>query len=167
MRAECDGHDYSVPYKLVGEDVEIRVTAATVEIFTPGSHRRVASHIRSFVRGGTTTLPEHMPASHRKHREESIADHLAWAEQVGPCTHTLVRAILDERRHPEHGFRSCRGLKSLSKRYAPDRIEVACERALVAGAGSYLNVESILKHEQQTAFFDAGHDALTDLRRWR
>jgi len=87
-----------------------------------------------------------MPASHRRYREESIAEYIAWAEQVGTCTHALVRAILDERRHPEHGFRSCRGLKSLSKRYTPDRIEAACERALVAGARSYLNVESILKH---------------------
>jgi transposase len=146
VRVERDGHDYSVSYKLVGEDVEIRVGAATVEIFTPGNNNRVASHVRSFVRGGTTTLAEHMPASHRKYREESIADYIAWAEQVGACTHALVRAILDERRHPEHGFRSCRGLKSLSKRYTPDRIEAACERALVAGARSYLNVESILKH---------------------
>lgn len=146
VRVACDGHDYSVPYKLVGEEIEIRVGAATIEVFTPRNQKRVASHVRSFVRGGTTTLAEHMPAAHRKYREESIADYLAWAEQVGPCTHTLVRAILDDRPHPEHGFRSCRGLKSLSRRYTPDRIEAACERALVAGARSYLNVESILKH---------------------
>jgi len=146
VRVERDGHDFSVPYKLVGENVEIRVGATTVEIFTPGNNKRVASHVRSFVRGGVTTLLEHMPASHRKHRDESVGDYLAWSEQVGPCTHTLVRAILDERPHPEHGFRSCRGLKSLTKRYTPDRIEAACERALVAGARSYLNVESILKH---------------------
>jgi transposase len=146
VRVERDGHDYSVPYKLVGDNVEIRVGAATVEIFTPGNNKRVAAHVRSFVRGGVTTLLEHMPASHRKHRDESVGDYLAWSEQVGPCTHTLVRAILDERPHPEHGFRSCRGLKSLTKRYTPDRIEAACERALVAGARSYLNVESILKH---------------------
>jgi transposase len=146
VRVECDGHDYSVPYKLAGEEVEIRVGAATVEVFVPGNPKRVASHIRSFVRGGTTTISEHMPASHRRHRDESIADYLAWAEQVGPCTHALVRAILEDRPHPEHGFRSCRGLKSLSRRYTPDRIEAACERALVAGGRSYLNVESILKH---------------------
>jgi len=31
---------------------EIRVGASTVEIFTPGNNKRVASHVRSFVRGG-------------------------------------------------------------------------------------------------------------------
>ncbi len=146
VRVERDGHDYSVSYKLVGEAVEIRVGAATVEIFTPGNSKRVASHVRSFVRGGATTLVDHMPAAHRKYREESVADFVTWAEQVGPCTLALVRAILDERPHPEHGFRSCRGLKNLMRRYTPDRIEAACERALVAGARSYRNVESILKH---------------------
>ncbi|HEX2686060.1 MAG TPA: hypothetical protein VHN14_05555 [Kofleriaceae bacterium] len=57
-----------------------------------------------------------------------------------------MRAILDERRHPEHGYRSCRGLKSLTGRYTPERIEAACERAFIAGARSYRNVESILKN---------------------
>ena len=139
-----DGHDYSVPYTHVGEYVESRRSATTVEIFL--ATERIASHVRSFVRGGTTTLLEHMPASHRKHSEESIAELQTWAQRIGPCTATLVRAILDERRHPEHGYRSCRGLKSLTRRYPPERIEAACERALVAGARSYLNVESILKN---------------------
>lgn len=77
--------------------------------------------------------------------EESIAEYEARAERVGACTLALVRAILVEKPHPEHGFRSCRGLKSLMRNYSPERIEAACERALVAGARSYLNVESILK----------------------
>jgi hypothetical protein len=54
--------------------------------------------------------------------------------------------ILIERPHPEHGLRSCRGLRSLLRAYPPERLEAACERALVAGARSYTNVESILKH---------------------
>ena len=138
-----DEHHYSVPYTLVGEHLEIRRSASTVEVFS--NAKRVASHVRSFERGGASTLTEHMPASHRKHSEESVTEIAAWAKLIGPCTHALVRAILDERRHPEHGYRSCRGIKSLTKRYTPERIEAACERALVAGARSYLNVESILR----------------------
>jgi transposase len=133
-----------VPYTLVGEHVEARLAASTVEIYRRSE--RVASHVRSFERGGTTTLIEHMPRSHQKQRSQSVAELEAWAANVGPCTMTLVRAILDERRHPEHGYGSCVGLKSLMRHYAPERIEAACERALVAGARSYLNVESILRH---------------------
>lgn len=145
VRVERDGHDYSVPYTLVGDNVEIRIGVSTVEVFTPGNGKRVAAHQRSFVRGGTTTLTEHMPPAHRKYRDESAADFEEWAQQVGACTLALVRAILEEKPHPEHGLRSCRGLKALAKRYAPERVEAASERALVAGARSYLSVESILR----------------------
>lgn len=138
-----DGHSYSVPYSLVGEHVESRLTGATVEIYRRSE--RVASHVRSFERGGTTTLVDHMPRAHQKQRSQSVTDLEDWAKNVGPCTSRLVRAILDERRHPEHGYRSCVGLKALMKQYAPERIEAACERALVAGARSYRNVESILR----------------------
>ena len=139
----ADHHDYSVPYQRATDDVEIRLSASTVEVFYKG--KRCASHVRSFEYGGTTTNPEHLPASHRKYLEESDASFETWAETIGPRTVELVRVILIERPHPEHGLRSCRGLKSLLRVYARERLEAACERALVAGARSYTNVESILK----------------------
>jgi len=139
-----DHHDYSVPYRRATDEVEIRLAAATVEVFYKGE--RCASHVRSFEYGGTTTDAAHMPASHRKYAEESDATFETWATQIGPHTLALVRAILIERPHPEHGLRSCRGLKTLTRRYAGARIEAACERALLAGARSYRNVESILKN---------------------
>ena len=67
-----DHHDYSVPYTLAEEHVESCLTATTVEVYFKGERRAV--HVRSFDYGGTTTLVEHMPASHRKYREESVAD---------------------------------------------------------------------------------------------
>ena len=139
-----DHHDYSVPYQRATDEVDIRLSAATVEVFY--KNKRCASHVRSFEYGGTTTDPTHMPTSHRKYAEESDASFEDWAAVFGPHTLALVRAILIERPHPEHGLRSCRGLKTLARRYTHDRIEAACERALVAGARSYTNVESILKH---------------------
>lgn len=139
-----DHHDYSVPYQRATDEVWIRLAAATVEVFY--KNKRCASHVRSFEYGGTTTNPAHMPASHRKYAEESDASFEEWATEIGPHTLALVRAILIERRHPEHGLRSCRGLKTLERGYARDRIEAACERALIAGARSYTNVASILKH---------------------
>jgi transposase len=138
-----DHHDYSVPYQRATDEVEIRLSAATVEVFYKG--KRCASHVRSLERGGVTTNLEHLPASHRKYFEESDEGFEAWATTIGPHTLALVRVILVERPHPEHGLRSCRGLKSLARLYTSGRIEAACERALVAGARSYTNVESILK----------------------
>lgn len=57
-----DGHNYSVPFRLVGQKVDIRATTMTVEIFHKG--RRVASHVRSNQQGRFSTAPEHRPKSH-------------------------------------------------------------------------------------------------------
>jgi len=129
---------------LVHEELWARSTATTVELYHRGA--RVASHLRSNVPGRHTTDPRHMPASHQKHAEWTPTRILGWASTVGPMTAKLAEAILAERRHPEHGYRSCLGLFRLAKRYGHDRVEAACARALVVGARSYRHVDSILKH---------------------
>ena len=68
-----------------------------------------------------------------------------WAATIGKQTEALVTAILSERPHPEQGYRSCLGILRLAKRYGPERLEAACARAVMVGARSYRNVESILK----------------------
>lgn len=141
---EVEGHYYSVPHQYVGEHVEVRISAATVEVLLDG--RRIASHTRSFQRGRHTTVPEHMPAAHRQHMEWSPSRLMNWAATIGPQTRALVTAILEERRHPEQGYRSCLGILRLAKRYGDARLEAACARALAAGARSFRHVDSILKH---------------------
>ncbi|HEY4180404.1 MAG TPA: IS21 family transposase [Kofleriaceae bacterium] len=139
-----DGHLYSVPYRLVHEAVEARLTADVVEILHGGM--RVAAHRRSPVKGGFTTLTEHMPSAHRAHAEWTPSRILAWAGKVGTATHALCDAILADRPHPEQGFRSCLGILRLGKRYGEARLEAACLRALGVRARSYRHVESILKN---------------------
>lgn len=140
---ELERHAYSVPYRLVGEEVEVRYTTTTVEVLHKGA--RVASHARSFRAGHHTTNPSHMPEAHRKHMDWSPGRILAWAAKIGPATAALASAILEERRHPEQGYRSCLGILRLGKRYDPQRLERACARALAAGARSYGSVASILE----------------------
>lgn len=141
-----DHHLYSVPHVLaeVHELVEIRATESTIEISARG--KRVATHVRSRVRGGFSTKAEHMPSSHRAHAEWTPSRILAWAEKVGASTRGLCQAILLERPHPEMGYRSCLGILRLSKKYGDARLEAACARALGVRARSYRHVESILKN---------------------
>jgi transposase len=139
-----DGHFYSVPYRLVHESVEVRLTSTSVEVFH--GRTRVAAHARSVQYGGFTTLREHMPSAHRAHAEWTPTRILGWAEKVGPSTRALAEAILADRPHPEQGFRSCLGILRLGRRYGEDRLEAACVRALGVRARSYRSVESILKH---------------------
>jgi transposase len=141
---EFEHHYYSVPFGHVHEHVEMRVTDATVEVFLRGL--RIASHRRSVERGKHTTQVEHMPKSHRKHAEWSPARLCAWANTIGPNTETLVRAILEDRPHPEQGYRSCLGILRLARHYGEARLEAACIRAVAVRARSYRNVEAILKN---------------------
>jgi len=140
---EVDGHYYSVPHRHLGHDVEIRVSASTIEVFEDG--QRIASHMRNFMRGRHTTLAEHMPVAHREHMEWSPSRIINWAAKIGPQTRALTEAILADRPHPEQGYRSCLGILRLGKRYGDTRLEAACARALAAGARSYRHIDSILK----------------------
>jgi transposase len=109
-------------------------------------HRRVASHVRSFMKGGFTTDPAHRPKSHQAHLEWTPTRIIAWAGSVGPHTAALVAHILASRPHPEMGYRSCLGIIRLGKQYPPARLEAAAARALRAHVTTYRSVKSILDH---------------------
>lgn len=143
---EFERHFYSAPWALRVEAATLwlRATTTTIEVFH--GRERVAAHVRSYVVGGFTTKPEHMPSTHRAHAEWRPSRILAWADTVGPQTRALCEVILRERRHPEWGYRSCLGLFRLAKKYDLARIEAASARALFAGAKSYRSVKTILQH---------------------
>jgi transposase len=141
---DVDGHYYSVPHRLLREQIEARNTARTVELFHKGE--RVAVHQRGGARGRHTTLAEHMPQAHRRHAEWTIERIRKEAETIGAATATLVDVILRSRPHPEQGFRACLGILRLVRTYNRDRVEAACARGLEIGARSYGSVQSILHH---------------------
>jgi transposase len=140
---EFQGHFYSVPHTLVGQDIELRVTRSTVEVLY--RNRRVASHARSARRGGYTTVAEHMPASHRAHREWTPQRLIHWAGTIGQATQSVVSHILETKPHPEQGYRACLGMLALARKYGPQRLEAACARAVHIGALSRKSVISILE----------------------
>lgn len=141
---EVEGHYYSVPYTLVREQIEVRMTATTIECFHRG--RRVASHLRSTKQGQHTTQKGHMPESHRQHLQWTPTRLIGWAEKIGPACTKVVKKILSGRLYPEQGFRSCLGILRLGKSYTNDRLEAACQRALAIRGCSYRSIASILKH---------------------
>jgi len=139
---EVDHHYYSAPFQLLREKVDVRLTAATVEVFRKGE--RVAAHARSYVRGGYTTLKEHMPPEHRSYAEWSPSRFIHWAGKTGAATAQLVERILATRPYPEQGYRACLGIIRLGRHYEPERVEAAAERALKFNACSYRSMKAIL-----------------------
>lgn len=141
---EIAKHYYSVPYNLLRQEVEARITQKTVEIFLRG--KRVASHLRSTLPHRPTTVAEHMPSSHRRYRDWTHERIRCEAAKVGPDADTLIDVILRSRPHPEQGFRSAIGILGLVKRYGSERVDAACARALLLNARSYKSVAAILKN---------------------
>jgi transposase len=140
----AEGHFYSVPYQLVGQQVDIRITGATVEVFHKGT--RVASHARSFVADQSTTIAAHRPKAHQQYLDWTPSRLLSWADTAGPNTGQLFRQILAAKPHPEMGYRCCLGLVRLGGKYTIERLEAAAARALHFGAYSFSSVASILQH---------------------
>jgi transposase len=132
------------------ETVEARFTDGTIEVFHKGE--RIASHMRSRVAHEHTTIPEHMPSSHRRYAEWSPARMLREAEKIGPATIALFEAIMKAKPHPEQGFRSCLGILSLVKSYGPERIEAAARRGNDIRATTYGSIKSILQNGLDRAF---------------
>jgi len=115
-----------------------------VEIFHKGN--RIASHLRSRRRGQAITQNEHRPKSHQAHLEWTPSRMVNWARSIGPNTAQLFERILNEKPHPEMGYRSCLGIIRLAQQYSRQRMEAAAERALLAQACRYQSVKSILKN---------------------
>ncbi len=143
-RVELDHHYYSAPHTLVHDLLEARLTATAVELFHHGD--RIASHLRSYRRGGHTTIAEHMPKAHQKHLERSPSRILHWAASIGPR-----RANWRRRSSPSAATRSratapasasCASASALGQSGSrrPRLVPSPCGRAPTA------HVESILKN---------------------
>ena len=132
-------------FRTIREQVEVRYTTNTVEIFHRG--KRVASHRRRFDRQ-PSTVPEHMPSAHRAHAEWSPSRLIRWAEKVGPATAELVTRILQSRPHPEQGYRVVLGIMRLGRRHGNARLDAASARAMALGSCHYRTVKNILNAGQ-------------------
>ncbi|MCK1403694.1 IS21 family transposase [Bradyrhizobium sp. 4] len=139
---EVEKHYYSVPHRFARAEVEVRFTARTVEIFHKGE--RIAAHQRMSGNHKHTTVPEHMASSHRRYAGWTIARIRQDAAAIGPATSALCDLILDERSHPEQGFRACLGILRLAASYGRERLDAAAARAIDIGARTYGSVKSIL-----------------------
>jgi len=140
---ELEKHRYSVPFRHVGETVELRFTNTTVEVFR--QRERIAVHRRNNHPGGYSTEQEHMPASHRAHAQWTPERLLSWCARIGPHTRDLVEGLLSRKAHPEIGYRAVLGLMALSKKYGNSQLENASARAVSVGAYTYRSVSLILK----------------------
>ncbi len=141
------GASYSVPYRYVGQRLDVRVGARTVTIYDGAGV--VATHVRQ--ERGRATRVEHYPQAGQAFLRGTPQACLEQAQAVGPATARLVQALLEP--PTLTGLRQVQAVLRLRERYDGARLEQACQRALEAGDGRYRTVQGILERglEQMVA----------------
>jgi transposase len=139
-----DDHFYSVHFSLIGEQLDLRATETTIEIFRRGT--RIESYPRSYQKGKYTTLKHHMPRAHLDQVEWTPERLTGWAKKTGPKTVALLEAIMASKAHPQQGFKACLGVLRLAKQYPAARIERAAARALHFRTLNSGSIASMLKN---------------------
>ena len=143
---EVEGSFYSVPYQLAGQRVFSIYTSDSVEIFH--NNKRVALHVRLHRPGAFTTKEEHMASAHRVYGTWSPSRLINWGGTFGSNTKSLISAILESRRHPEIGFRSCLAILNAAKHHGDKHaIELTSKKMLELKCYKVSNFKDILKHK--------------------
>ncbi len=146
-----DKMHYSVPYEYIKHKVDVRVTRNVIEVFY--KNLRICSHPRLHGRPGQyNTIPEHMPEDHQKYTQWNASRFVSWAENVGPNTTVVVKAILSSHKVEQQGYRSCMSLLKLADKYSVTRLEAACSKALsYTPTPSFRSIKTILTTGQDKA----------------
>ena len=140
---------YSVPFDLIGEQVQIRVTKNMVEVYFKGS--RITSHKRlDKFSVQPIVKSEHMPSKHREYMKYNADEFREWSKEVGRSTEEVVKYFLTSGSAPEQGYKACVSLKNLCNRYGKKRMEAACERMLAfSSSPSIRTVSTLLKNSKE------------------
>ena len=133
---------YSVPYRLIGKSVELRISAHTIEVYYRG--QAVARHVKGSGSRRFMTEPGHRPERHRAVIEMSHERLLERAEAIGPATAALLREQTARRVHPEEALRASLGILRLAHDFSAGALEHACQRALELKAYSYRAVRTLI-----------------------
>jgi transposase len=159
---QVERQKYSVPYRYVGEYVDVRIAARTIEIFKDGE--RICSHARLFGRfNQSSVIEEHMPDEHKLYAEEWNPDRLKkWAASVGTSCLAVIESVLKSKPHPALTYRSCLGILSFAKDKGNAYLEGLCKTALITSQNpSYKQVKMLAKKPEDTAVMPAGQQSLS------
>ena len=141
---------YSVPFDLIGEQVQIRLTKNLVEVYFKGS--RITSHKRLEKYSVQPIVkPEHMPDNHREYLNYNADEFKEWAKTVGKSTEEVIKYFLTSGSAPEQGYKACVSLTKLGKRYGKKKLESACERMLAfSSSPSIRTITTLLKNSKES-----------------
>jgi len=132
---------YSVPYRLVGQEVWVRGGLTTVRIYA--NHQLEATHPRARQPGERFTVLDHLPPEKVAGLTTTRESCAARAAEIGPNTAEVVSRLLAQK--PVDRLPMVKRLLRLADQYGPQRLERACQRALQYEEYSAQTVRRILE----------------------
>jgi len=153
---------YSAPWRLVGEQLDVRVTETTVRLYH--LHELKALHSRAVHAGERHTLDAHLPPEHLAYKMRDPQWCLKQAKAIGPACHELIQRLFGHRVLDR--LRAAQGVIRLGERYGHNRLEAACKRAVYFENIQYRTVRIILEkgldqNADPTHCFDVLSDVYT------
>lgn len=137
---------YSVPYRYIGKSTLIHYTATIVEVYY--NHQRIALHQRNNNKGSYNTNKEHLSSTHKAYTDWNPEYFKVMATKHGKNVLAIVSYIITQSDYPETAYKRSMGIIQLHRSYGSERLNNACERALIAEIYSYKRISNMLKYSQ-------------------
>ncbi|WP_229860111.1 IS21 family transposase [Candidatus Sulfurimonas baltica] len=135
--------NYSVPFKYIKEEVEVRYSTQSVYIYH--KHKLIATHPRLRRIGESSTLHEHMPNDHQYINEKMNPDRLrSWAKNIGEFSSVFVEDAFEEVQHNPQAYRKISAVLSLARIYGKTELELALMYAVRMRTVTTKSIKSIL-----------------------
>ncbi|HIF13302.1 MAG TPA: transposase [Dehalococcoidia bacterium] len=139
----CDRRQYSVPWTLIGQKVDLKINDSEVIVFH--EHQRVAQHRHPEI-GEAATEEAHLPEHRVAQRHRSLEYWREHADSVGPATRSYVDAICSSDPAISQTRRVIKALTLLGTLPA-DRQESVCAHAVRFGNTKYRALKTIIADE--------------------
>lgn len=159
-------HYYSIPYQFIGKKLKLIYNDELVEVYD--RYDCIATHRRSYQRFRYTTDPNHLASTHRFQTELNAALLIAQGNEVSEEVGAYLSRVIEQKTHPEQGYKSCQGILFLRKKIGDRRLILACRRAMqyqLFGYKQILNIverglDQLSEEEPETAASAAAHPNL-------
>lgn len=144
-----DKNYYSVPFRYIGQQVEIQYNSGEVEIYYKS--QRIATHKRNYRKGAYTKIDEHLSSSHKFYQDWSPDYFLSWAKKSGDHVEAYIGKLLQQASYPEIAYKQCLGVINLKSLHTDQRLDNACKMALDQPRYGYQIIKNILTNKMDLA----------------
>lgn len=133
---------YSVPFRLVGKQLDLRAGDSTVMFFL--NFELVACHPRATRPGQWSTNSDHLPEEKMAYLNQTPAWCKEQASRIGEFCAEFMTELLGDK--VLERLRAAQGVLRLAKKFGAKRLDNACRRALAYDNIRYHTVKKILEH---------------------